>query len=72
MHTITHIVETVDFVHYHLHRYLQHPPPGSKLKPISGSLASQKPIDIETMAAGDALMSFREAFKHSHAVKLCN
>ena len=30
------IAETVDYVNYHLTRYLQHPPPGSKLKAITG------------------------------------
>jgi len=66
---VTYVQKTIDYVNYYLPRYLQRPPPGSKLEPIVGALAKQKPIDIESMAAGDALMSFREACKHSNALK---
>ena len=62
------IAETVDYVHYHLTRYLQRPPQGSKLK-ATGPLAKQPPIDIESMAVGQSLTSFRESYKYNNAKK---
>ena len=63
------IAETVDYVNYHLTRYLQRPPPGSTLKAMTGPLAKRPPIDIESMAAGQSLTSFRESYKYNNARK---
>ena len=63
------IAETVDYVKYHLTRYLQHPPPGSTLTAMTGPLAKQPPIDIESMAVGQSLTSFRESYKYNNARK---
>ena len=60
--------ETIDYVHERLTRYLQHPPAGAKTPATTGVLATQKPLDIGSMKAGDSLMSFREACKYSSAV----
>ena len=62
------IAETVDYVNYHLTRYLEHPPPGSKLNAMTRPLAKQPPIDIESMAV-ESLTSFREAYKYNNAQK---
>ena len=61
------IVETVDYVNYHLTRYLTHPPQGSRFEPMKGPLAKQPPIDIESMAVGQSLTSFRESYKYNNA-----
>lgn len=61
--------EVVDYVTYNWAFYLQNPPHGPQAKPMSGTRAQQQAIDIQTMGAGDALMSLCEACKHSNAVK---
>ena len=38
------IAETVDYVNYHLTRCLQHPPPGSKLKPVTAPWRNSRPL----------------------------